>query len=70
MSAVREATQQERMTWGDCPVCGATHGNPCRAEFGIPLGTRADGKPPQTGDGVHLVRIQNAPKRVALVAVA
>ena len=68
MTQTREATTEERMTWGDCPVCGAKHGDPCRPEIGFPLGVRADGKAPSVGDGAHLGRLQKAPRMVRLVA--
>ena len=67
MTETREATYQERATWGDCPVCHAGHGEWCRAT-GIPLGTNINGVAPVQGDGAHLGRLQNAPTRVRLVA--
>lgn len=67
MNNEREATYEERATWGDCPVCHAGHGEWCRAT-GIPLGVKVGGAMPVQGDGAHLGRLQRAPKFVKLVA--
>lgn len=67
MTAERETTVEERMTWGDCPVCRARHGDWCDADVGAQLGVRVDGRRMQSGEGVHLARIRNAPMRVKLV---
>ena len=61
---VRELTTEERFVWGDCSVCKAPHGQPCHAEVGIQLGTRLE-----TGEGVHLARLQGAPLKVREVPV-
>ena len=68
-SPSRETTIDERMKWGECPVCSAKHGESCHAEVGAHLGVKASGGRMNTGEGVHLGRIQNAPKRVQLVPV-
>ena len=65
----RDTTLDERMKWGTCPVCGATHGNYCRSEFGLHVGRKADGSALKTGEGAHLGRLQKAPHRVKLVPV-
>ena len=62
----RDTTLEERLTWGDCPICGAKHGEYC-LPTALQLGTRLDGKPMTQGEGVHLARIQHAPRRVRLV---
>lgn len=58
----REATFEERATWGTCSVCGAKPGEWCWSDVGFRFGDV------KTGQGVHLVRLQRAPKRVKLVA--
>lgn len=63
----RDATWEERSTWGECPVCHAPHGEKCSADVGICLGSTVSGARPS--DGVHLARIKKAPMRVALVGV-
>lgn len=65
----RELTQRERFIWGMCPVCKAVHGEPCHAEpchaeVGMQLGAKLDGSRMQTGEGVHLARLQRAPYSV------
>ena len=67
MTETRESTQEERMTWGTCPVCDAKHGEPCRPEMGFPLGLNILGERPS--EGAHMGRLQAAPRRVRLVAV-
>lgn len=62
----REATYEERATWGECPVCHRPHGEPCDPDVGLHLGVTASGRPAE--GGAHLARIQAAPRRVALVA--
>lgn len=57
----RELTYKERAVWGICPVCAAEPGKACRADVGIPIVTK-HGTPAR--EGVHLGRIQNAPRRV------
>lgn len=66
---VRETTYDERLTWGTCPTCQAQHGQFCHAEVGLQLGRRVDGRPMETGDGVHLSRIKLAPMKVQEVPV-
>lgn len=61
---VRDLTERERLTWGTCPVCSAPHGEFCHAAVGLQLGVRADGRPPQDGDGAHLARLNQTPQRV------
>lgn len=63
----REASYDERATWGTCPVCKAEDGEWCHAEIGAQLGARADGQRMQTGEGAHLARLQRAPRRVKMV---
>lgn len=69
MSETRETTFDERMKWGVCPVCAAKHGEYCDSNVGFQMGRRADGSPMQTGQGIHLARLQAAPKLVRLVPV-
>lgn len=61
---IRELSFDERMRWGECPVCKAAHGEACHADVGIQLGVRLDGRRMQDGDGVHLARLKRAPDRV------
>lgn len=63
---VREATYEERATWGTCPVCQAGPGQRCDPNVGFAIGYTVTGEPPQ--DGVHIGRLQGAPMRVKLVA--
>ncbi len=60
----REATFETRARWGECPVCGAGHGDWCNAEVGIHIGRKADGSCLKTGEGAHMARLQNAPMEV------
>lgn len=64
----RDTTQAERFTWGDCPVCKAADGEHCHADVGLQLGQKVDGSRMKDGEGVHVARLQAAPKRVRLVA--
>lgn len=61
----RETTVEERMAWGECPACGARHGEPCHPEVGFPVGRNARGEPPRVG--AHAGRLRGAPTRVRLV---
>lgn len=61
----RELTYDERATFGNCKICGAKHGEWCNGDVGISLGRTVDGKHPE--GGVHLGRIQEAPKFVSFV---
>lgn len=63
----RDATYEERATWGTCPVCQAGPGQWCHAEVGVQLGRTVSGAPLQTGKGAHLARLKLAPTRVKLV---
>ena len=65
----RESTHDERSTWGRCPVCGAAPGAWCDPEVGLQLGVMANGGRMQQGEGAHLGRLQNAPRRVQLVGL-
>ena len=65
--AGRETSYEERATWGTCPICEAEQGEWCRAEAGVHIGVRVDGRRMQTGEGAHLARLRNAPMRVRLV---
>ena len=67
MNTIRELTLEERMVLGHCPICHAEHGDPCHPGVGIPLGRLVSGLPPT--EGVHLGRIQRAPRAVQLVPV-
>jgi hypothetical protein len=58
---VEDLTYDERSTWGTCPVCKATEGNPCHLEVGFSLGVNINGERPTKG--VHLGRLNNAPER-------
>ncbi len=62
---LRDTTPEERMTWGECPVCHAKHGEACNGAVGIPFGRNVHGQVPT--EGVHVARIQNAPRRVRMV---
>ena len=64
-TAPRELTYDERATWGECPVCHAKQGEWCDGAYGIALGRTANGELPE--HGVHLGRLQRAPKRVRMV---
>lgn len=46
---VRDTTVNERMTWGNCPVCRAKHGEACNPDIGVPLGRDVNGMPPTEG---------------------
>lgn len=67
MKPSRETTWKERATWGECPVCKAQDGEWCVADVGIQFGMSMNGNRMKTGDGAHLVRLQNAPLAVRLV---
>jgi hypothetical protein len=64
---IRELTYEERMVWGECPVCKAPDGQPCYAEVGLHLGVKGDGSRLKTGEGVHMARLRNAPEKVKTV---
>lgn len=53
-------TYEERATFGTCPACGAGPGKWCDGAVGLHMGYALDGKPP--ADGVHLGRLQAAPR--------
>lgn len=61
----RETSLDERCTWGECPSCGAPHGQRCNPDVGLSIGYAVGGGPPR--DGVHVSRIQRAPLRVRVV---
>ena len=63
----REATFEERATWGTCPVCKAAPGEWCDSAVGIPLGISPSGT---LREGAHLGRLANAPTRIKLVAAS
>ena len=65
----RELTFDERMKWGNCPVCEAADGEYCHAAVGIQLGRRVDGKTMKDGEGAHLARLNKAPSKVREVAI-
>lgn len=65
----RELTFEERATWGECPVYRAKDGEWCHSEVGWQLGRKVSGGQLQTGEGVHLGRLQKATVQVKLVAV-
>jgi hypothetical protein len=60
----RNLSWEERIRYGTCPVCEAPDGEPCRADVGLQLGVRVDGRRMRDGEGVHLARIQKSPLRV------
>lgn len=60
-SPVRDLTFDERRKWGTCPVCKAEHGVACSPDVGLHLGSVVHGT---AAEGVHLGRLQNAPRRV------
>ena len=64
LGPVRELSIDERMRWGDCPCCGAKHGEPCFSAVGVQLGQRLDGSRMKDGEGAHLVRLKAAPYHV------
>jgi hypothetical protein len=68
MSPIRETTIEERMTWGECPVCHAPHGEWCHSSVGLQLGSKGDGTRMKDGEGVHIRRLSSAPMKVQLVA--
>lgn len=61
-----DLTYNERATWGECPVCQAKHGEWCDGTRGM-LGALSAlaGNLPE--NGVHLGRLQQAPRRVRQV---
>ncbi len=65
MEIIKELSQEERFTWGKCPVCQAEHGKKCHPEVGICLGRNVNGDLPDSG--AHLARLNNAPFKVKLV---
>jgi hypothetical protein len=66
VAPARELRPEERMVWGECPVCKAKHGEPCNSDVGFALGMNVNGKRPS--EGAHLGRLQYAPRRVREVA--
>lgn len=64
---IKELTWDERITWGECQVCHAKHGESCRSEIGLHMGCRVCGGKVKTGEGVHLGRLQHAPSFVRMV---
>ena len=65
---LKQLKYEERATWGQCPVCGAAHGEMCR------LGT-SDTPAEMPADtpihiGAHLARLFNAPQVAALEKTA
>ena len=66
---IRELSYEDRATWGECPVCSAPHGEWCHSEIGLQLGVKVGGGRLQTGEGAHLARLQNAPRKVREVPV-
>ena len=67
MMITKELTTEERMTWGECPVCHAKHGENCDPGMGLQLGL---GIGPINPEGAHLGRLNNAPFKVELRPVA
>lgn len=67
MSVIRELTPDERLKYGECPVCKAPHGEACNPDVGLSLGVNANGLPPR--EGAHLARLQRAPYRVQEIPV-
>lgn len=65
----RELTYKERAVWGTCPICGAEPGKSCRVDVGMPI-LNDRGTVVREGEGVHLGRIQNAPRRIREVPIA
>lgn len=57
----RELTIDERMTFGECSVCGAKHGQRCRSEVGLRIGHPAGGDWSKV-EGAHLARLNDAPR--------
>ncbi len=61
---IKTLTIDERAIWGDCPVCGAKHGEPCDPTQGVSLGVSAEFA--ETGPCAHAARLLNAPQRAAI----
>jgi hypothetical protein len=66
---IREATWEERATWGECPVCKAQPGEYCLSDVGFQVGRKANSRRMRPGEGAHLGRLRLAPFHVKLVAV-
>lgn len=66
---VRELTLDERFKWGECPACGAKHGEYCHSAVGIQMGVKVDGSRMRDSEGAHLGRIRLAPLHVQEVPV-
>lgn len=60
----RDLPFEDRARWGVCPVCKAPDGEYCHADVGMQLGVRVDGRRMKDGDGAHMARLQQAPRRV------
>jgi hypothetical protein len=69
MIIIRYLTHEETMTWGVCPTCGAAHGDYCNSEVGMQLGVTMGGGRLKTGEGAHLSRLNNAPKRLKIEGI-
>lgn len=59
---VRGLTWAESITWGECPVCHAPHGEKCNPNVGLRIGHCQD-----ESQHVHLGRLNAAPKLVRMV---
>lgn len=57
---VRELDWEERVRWGPCPVCEVPDGAECDKSDGLLYGRGID--------GVHLRRLDLAPRRVRIVS--
>lgn len=64
----RVLSYAERARYGRCPVYDRPHGEACDANRGIPLGRNVYGETPP--GGVHLARLQNAPRAIREVPIA
>ena len=65
----RELSYDERIRWGECPVCHASHGEYCHPDVGIQMGRHIDGSRIRLGEGVHMRRINAAPTKVTEIGV-
>lgn len=60
----RDTTIEERLTWVECPTCGAKRGENCIGELSVNFGTNA---------GLHIARlrlVERAPKRIRIIPLS
>lgn len=56
---IRFLTYTQRATWDTCPVCGATHGEPCKVVRAERQSGAAEDIP--TPGAAHYARLMSAP---------